>query len=307
MGLLQQKAIGIEVSHGGVSAVMLCRQSGKLVLKRATRVSFPAGTIRQSLKEPNILQPPAFIAALREAWGSLHLSLHNVALSLPDSAGHLMLVTLEEPWKRNHEAGELLRWKLAKRLGLDPELLHLDFQLLERHENGATDLLVALVHRTVILQYEDLLLEAGLQPTQIGFHSLHLLRLFDRFKAGAGQIITLYDNALSTVTQTDRRLVFCRVKQLPEGAGQTDRLRHELAASLAASRHACGGTVPGACYAMAAPDGNDLIRQLTTTVGEPPHQLRLEAVIERDEQLAFPATGLFQASAAIGAALGACR
>lgn len=304
MGLFEQKSVGMEISHGGIAAVLIAQRAESATLLRATRVPLPQGCLSPTLKEPQVLQPAELVRAVREAWGSLHLGNRQVALSLPDSAGHLLITTLEEPWKQHADAAEILRWKLGKRLGIDPEQLQLDFQLLERHQNGATDLLVALIHRSVILQYEELLLESGLQPVRIGLHTPHLLGLFDRFKAGAGQIITLYDHALGTFAQTDRRLIFCRVKQLPDSPGQPDRLRHELSASLAASRQAWGGSAPGACYLMAPPDDSSLATMLTATLGEPPHQLRLENVMARDVELTLPASQLYCVSAAAGAALG---
>lgn len=304
MGLLHRQAIGMEISHGGIAGVLVAQRAESATLLRATRVPLPQGCLSHNLKEPQVLQPDGLVRAVREAWGSLHLGTRQIALSLPDSAGHLLVTTLEEPWKHHADAAEILRWKLGKRLGIAPDLLQLDFQLLERHQNGATDLLVALIHRHVVLQYEELLLESGLQPVRIGLHTPHLLRLFDRFKAGAGQIITLYDHALGTTAQTGQRLVFCRVKQLPDDAGPPDRLRHELAASLAASRQASGGTIPGPCYLMAPPDDSSLTSMLTATLGEPPHQLRLETVVMPDAGLSLPASQLFRVSAAVGAALG---
>lgn len=304
MGLLQSKSIGMEISHGGIACVLISQRAESATLLRATRVPLPQGCLSPTLKEPQVLQPAEFVRTVREAWGSLHLPTRQVALSLPDNAGHLLVTNLEDPWKQRAEAIELLRWKLGKRLGIDPDLLHLDFQILERHPNGATDLLVALAHRSVILQYEALLLEAGLQPTRIGFHTPHLLQLFDRFKAGAGQIVTLYDNALGTTAQTANRLFFCRVKQLPSDADQPDRLHHELVASLAASRHASGGSAPEACYALSPPGNSALTRLLTATLGHEPHLLRSEAIVTRDTDLNLSATQLFQASAALGAALG---
>ncbi|SJZ88985.1 type IV pilus assembly protein PilM [Trichlorobacter thiogenes] len=306
MGLLQRKAIGIEISHGGIAAVMLCCSPGnKITLQRTNRTTLPAGTINPSLKEAQVLQPSAFVNSLREAWGSLHLSIRQIALSLPDSAGLMMLLSLNEPWKTHDEAIEIIRWKLAKRLGLVPELLQLDFQLVERKQDGSTDLLVALAQRTIIQQYEELTLEAGLQPVRIGFHTLHLLRLLDRLAIETGQIITMYDNALGTVALSDAKPLFYRVKTVPTGSEQTGLLRRELAASLSAARHTYGGILPGSYHAFAAPHNGSLTALLTETRGTPPTMVALESLVDFGAELSIPPHQLFQASAAIGAAVGA--
>ncbi|MDK9716656.1 MAG: pilus assembly protein PilM [Trichlorobacter sp.] len=305
MGLLQRKAIGIEISHGGIAAVMLSCSAGRTVLQRATRTTLPANTLQPSLKEAQVLQPAAFVASLREAWGSLNLSTRRIALSLPDNAGILLLTHLDEPWKTRDEATDVIRWKLAKRLGMDPELLQLDFQLLERRQDGSTDLMVALAHRTVIQQYEELAQEAGLQPARIGFHTLHLLRLLDRQPIETGQIITLYDNALGTVALSDAKPIFYRVKTVPPGPEQTGLLRRELAASLSAARHTYGGILPGTYHAFAAPHNGSLTALLTETRGTPPTMIALESLVDFGAELSISPHQLFQASAAIGAAVGA--
>lgn len=306
MGLLQRKTVGIEISHGGIAAVMLCCAPGnKNTLHRANRATLPAGTINPSLKEAQVLQPSAFVNTLREAWGCLHLSIRQIALSLPDSAGLMMLLSLDEPWKTRDEAAGMIRWKLAKRLGMDPELMQLDFQLVERKQDGSTDLLVALIHRTVVQQYEELTLEAGLQPVQIGFHTLHLLRLLDQQPIETGQIITLYDNVLGTIALSDAKPLFYRVKTVPPGPEQTGLLRRELAASLSAARHTYGGILPGSYHAFAAPHNGSLTALLTETRGTPPAMVSLESLVDFGVELSIPPQQLFQTSAAIGAAVGA--
>lgn len=304
MGFLHKTAIGIEVSRNGIGAVQIRQQTESIALLRATRVPLPDGALSLSSKEAQVSLPAEFVRVLREAWGSLHLPGRRIALSLPDSAGHLLITTLDEPWRRRSEAAELLQWKLGKRLGIGPDTLQLDFQLLERHENGATDLLVALTNRTLIEQYEELCLEAGLQPVRIGLHTPHLLRLFEYFKAGSGQIITFYDGALGVTAQSDRRTVFCRVKPLADAAGRPERLRRELTTSLAASRTALGGGGAGAWYLMAPDDDQVLIPLLTAAAGEPPHRFQPAAILSLETEPTLSPAQLFRASAAVGAALG---
>lgn len=305
MGFLHKTAIGIEVSHGGIGGVQIRRQAESLSLLRTTRSTLPEGCLTHTAKGPQVSLPADFVRVLREVWGSLHLSDRRIALSLPDSAGQLLMTSLNDPWKRHIEATELLKWKLGKRFGIAPDTLQLDFQLLERHENGATDLLVAFTNRELILQYEELSFEAGLQPIRIGLHTPHLLRLFEYFKAGAGQIITLYDGALGVTAQNDRRTMFCRVKQLPAGIIQSESLRRELTRSLAASRTALGGSGAGAWYLMTPDDDQVLVPLLTAAAGEPPHRFQPAAILTQDAESALSQAQLFRASAAVGAALGA--
>jgi type IV pilus assembly protein PilM len=188
---------------------------------------------------------------------------------------------------------------------MDPELLQLDFQLLERKQDGSTDLLVALIHRSIIQQYEELALEAGLQPTRVGFHTLHLVRLLDRLAVDTGQIVTLYDNVLGTIALSDAKPIFYRVKTLTPGSEQTGLLRRELAASLSAARHAYGGVLPGTYHAFAAPYNASLTALLTETRGTPPTAVALESLVDFGAELSLSPHQLVQSCAAIGAAIGA--
>lgn len=303
---LQTQVIGMEISHGGIAGVVVQPQAAGCKLLRSSRVSLPLGCLNNDLKEPQVVQPVAFADAAREAWSTLQVKSRRIALSLPDSACHLLLTRLDTPWKRRDEALELLRWKLGKRLDIDPELLQLDFQLFERHQDGTSDLLVALTHRNVILQYEELLLEAGLQPGRIGCHSLHLLQLCARFTAGAGQLVTLYDNVLATFFHNDGRLLFCRSKLLPDGPDIAERLRRELMATLAAGRQTGNGTLPDACHVMAPPEETGLISLLTAMTGAAPHQIALDEIIRQPADLSADANGMYRLSAAVGAAQGGC-
>jgi type IV pilus assembly protein PilM len=304
MGLLQKKFIGIEVSHGGLAAVLLQQQSDKLILKHATRISLPAETMQHSLKEPQILEPTVFVNSVQEVWEKNHFSIRQIALSVPDSAGLFLLTSLEDPWKHRDEAKDMIRWKLGKRFGIDPNLLQLDFQLLERRSNGATDLLVALIHKAVILQYEDLFIEAGLQPILVGFHTLHLLRLFEHLIADDERIVTLYDNALGTFGFAGKKPVFCRVKCLSDSPVRHSELGRELNASLSACRNACGGSISETCHVADPPDYSPLAGWFADGSGDHLHRLSNEMVIECDSSLNLSSIQLFEASAALGAAMG---
>mgnify|MGYP000967518572 CR=1 FL=1 len=179
MELFRKKSVGIEVAHSGIAAVLLSGTCVSPVLEFAAYRQLPHGSLRISHREPHIQRPEQFGSILYEAWSALEASDTRVSLSLPDSAGRIMLLDIEERWKNKEEAVDMIRWKLKKNLPLEIADLHLDFQVLERRNEGETSILVAVVSRKVVQQYEELLEKYGIQADRIEFTSLSMLRAFN--------------------------------------------------------------------------------------------------------------------------------
>ena len=297
-------SIGMEVSHNGVGAILPRMADGRITPERSQWQPLPPTTLRHSFREPQVLQPAAFIKAVGEAWGGLHLSRRRISLSLPDSAGRLMLSSLDEPGKNRNETMEMLRWKLARRLAITPEELHLDFRIIRRHEGGSCDVIAAVMFRSVIKQYEELLIEAGLQPCQISFHSLNLMRLFDHYHAGEGLLVLLYDDSLTMVAQSEGSPLFFRTKRLPFDSPPAV-IRRELSGTLSACRDACSGVIPGSTFALLPPHNDYLLELVFKIYGEEICQLVPDQTRDPSSTTAtHPPSMLHQLSAATGAALG---
>lgn len=306
MHIIRKPIIGMEVSHNGIGAVLPQALNGKTLLKRAGWSPLASTTLRQTMREPQVQNREDFVRAVREAWGSLQQRHLRVILSLPDSAGRLLLTTLDSDWKRQEEAAAMLRWKLGKQLGMEPDDLQLDFQVVRRHENGSSDILAAVACKAVVVQYEELFLEAGLQPFKIGFHTMNLLRLFAHYPSGKGHLALLYDNCLAVVALSEGRPLFCRTKAIPD-LYQQSVLRRELVSSFTACRQACSGSLPGSPYGMVPPDELQLWELLQETCGEETHRLQSSAVLKLDPACSFDQTRLHCLSAAVGAVLGDIR
>lgn len=305
MGLFSSSTIGIEISHNGIGCVLTNIQTDRqITLAASAWRALPEGSLRQALREPQVLQPDDFIKVLRETWGSLHSNRRQVALSLPDCTGMLLLESLDSLGKRTADTLEMLRWKLAKRLGFEPDELHLDFQVLEQPKDGPVNLLVAMAALPVIRQYEELFLEAGLQPVTIGLHSMHLLKLFERYPAGEGRMIMRYDSGLSVVLLASGRPLFCRAKNIPEQTGYDQVLQRELLSSLAASARTGATAASGPCFCFTAPTDTTLPKLIASITGAPPVLLSTGMLVSASGNATVPPPDLHCFSAAVGAAVG---
>lgn len=130
------------------------------------------------MRQPNILDPRRFVEAVSEVLDPLCRGEERIALSLPDSVGRVLLTETETAFKSKKEGVEILKWQLKNSLPGDPEEIQLDYQVLEKRDNGRNRLAVALVTNRVLHQYEELLAEAGYHAVVIDFHSLHVYNYY---------------------------------------------------------------------------------------------------------------------------------
>lgn len=239
---LKTAAVGLEIAQEGAAIALVEKRSGLPVLERCESVSFPPGTLKLSLKEPNIVNRPFVIGQLRELYARLLTNQKRVSLSLPDAAGRVMLLDLETRLKSKEEGVDLIRWKLKKNLPIDINEIHLDYQILRERETGELSVLVALVSRTVITQYEELVNEVGLEPIRIDFTTFNLVRLFHKMVGGENTAVVLwYKGVISILIFHDGILEFFRAKEIFEGSFETNRIFRELNSSFLVYRDKVSG------------------------------------------------------------------
>ena len=227
--LMARKSLGLELSSAGLGFALAA--GGKtLGVQAALSLPFAPGTLQLSRREPNVVNPQAFVAAVREAHLRLLTRVRTVSVSLPDAAGRVVLLDLEARFKNREEGVEIIRWKLKKSLPFDISGVQLDFQTLEEKENGAVSLLVSLIARPVVTQYEELLVEAGLEPAHIDFTSFNLYRLFSpRLEMSEnGAFVSFYAGAMTVLIFNGGVLSFYRSK---ETAGEAQNLYREVNSS----------------------------------------------------------------------------
>lgn len=232
--LFSSSNVGIEIRPDGVSCVMVTGSQSAPRVERVAAVAFPAETVRVSLKEQNILQPDVFVERIKSVHNLILSRSGKVSVSLPDSVGRMLLLDLEGRFKSRAEALDLIRWKLKKSIPFDLADTHLDYQKLATRENGEMSLLVALVSKTVISQYEELLQTAGLIPSQIDFNTFNLCRVFDRYLALEDDsiLISYYDSTLAIIAFNQGIPEFIRIKDLSGTIATDSRVFMEINSSL---------------------------------------------------------------------------
>lgn len=304
--MFTKQAIGVEIGHDGLKMAVLGGKPEMPQLSAYRSAAFQPETLRFSHREPNILNPPAFAAIVRDTWLQLLTRVNRVSLSLPDSVGRVVILDLETRFKSREEGSDIIRWKLKKSLPIDIKDVHLDYQKLGEKETGEVTVLVSLVARPVITQYEDILLEAGLEPNSIDFTTFNLCRFFDRRMALAENavFVSYYEGALSVMVLEGGVPDFYRSREIPDGGGQANRIFLEISSSLLAYRDKKGGFPVTELFCFVPPGHAEALRPLVEeATGLEPAFLETERYITRPQGIVADRESLNQFAAAFGAAL----
>lgn len=300
--LMSSKGLGLELSNEGLRVALIA--GGKtLRLEAGLSLPFHPGTLHISRREPNVLNPQAFVAQVREAHLRLLTKERTVSVSLPDATGRVVLLDLEARFKNREEGLDIIRWKLKKSLPFDIGTVHLDYQTLAEKENGSVSLLVSLVSRAVVTQYEELLLEAGLEPKFLDFTSFNLYRLFaQRLEmADNGAFVTFYGGAMTVLIFYGGVLSFYRSK---ETSGEPQNLYREVNSSFLVYGDRYPGQAVSEVFCMAGAFDQETFRTLVAEAsGLEPVLLDLERMVSHSPGLGLDRPALHALAGSLGAAV----
>ncbi|KAB0669317.1 pilus assembly protein PilM [Oryzomonas sagensis] len=304
--LLAKTSLGAEISPTGVAFALLGGTASAPRLERAAFAPLAAGTVRSSLREANILDPQAFVDRFQSAHNLLLHRSKRLSLTLPDSVGRIMLLDMEGRFKNRAEGLDMIRWKLKKNLPFDAADAHLDYQVLKIRENGDMALLVALVSRTVIGQYEDVLATAGFTPARIDFNSFNLYRAFDRRLGLLDDCILIffYNHALGIMAYHNDIPEFIRVKELAGTPAVDNRVFMEINNSLLVYRERFPELNTANVFCCAPPDAaHAFCEMVAEAAGAEAALLETKTAVTPGDEAPGDQESLFLFSAAIGAAL----
>lgn len=232
--LFSRKSIGVEVNPAGVAFALVGGTKSTPVIERVAFRPLAPGTIRASLRELNLINLKAFSDQLSEAYNLLIHRSKRISISLPDAAGRIMLMDMEGRFKSRDEALDMIRWKLKKNMPFDMSDTHLNYQLLRVRESGGMALLVCLVSKAVIEQYENAFSAAGLNPASIHLNTLNLCHAIEQKLELLGDcaLLSFYNNSLGIMVFYDSIPVFLRFKELADSSTLHSRLYSEIQNSL---------------------------------------------------------------------------
>jgi type IV pilus assembly protein PilM len=304
--LFARKSLGVEINTSGVAFALLGGSASSPRLERVAYAPMPPGTIRISLREPNILVPHSFCDTVRSAHNLLQYGGTRLSITLPDAVGRIMMLDVEGRFKSRAEGLDIIRWKLKKNLPFDIADTHLDYQQLTVRENGDMVMMVALVSLSVIGQYEELLVSAGFTPSRIDFNSFNQYRAFESRLEPQDNftLISFYDSTLSILIFADGILEFQRVKDLSGSQGVDSRVYMEINSSLMVYRDRYPERAVQHVSCIAPPAvAQEFCSMVAEATGCTPTLLEVKSIVKPADTAPADQTSLFPYTTAIGAAL----
>ncbi|NIQ93898.1 MAG: pilus assembly protein PilM [Desulfuromonadales bacterium] len=234
--MFKKSYLGLDLNVREMRAAALQRVRKSVQLKAARILPLADELFAFSAQEPNVLDPKRFVENLQELLAPMAGREEQLAVSLPDRVGRILLTEVDTVFKSQAEGTDILKWKLKNSLPGSPHDIQLDYQALDKNERGQTRILVSLVHRAVLAQYEELIAEAGFKPAIVDFHSMNLYNFY-RPRLDLGQdfvLVSLEGNTLSLQFFHDRMPFFFRVLEV---ASEPARIFHEVDRSVVRHRN----------------------------------------------------------------------
>ncbi|HKL25970.1 MAG TPA: hypothetical protein VJ910_07065 [Desulfuromonadales bacterium] len=228
---LRRRYVGIDINATGLTLAALQRERSMSHIVGIRQESID-NVFEFSSQRPNVRDSRRFVEGLRRGIDLLAPGEEQLALSLPDRTGRIYLTEIETPFKSHQEGVDILKWSLKGSLPADPSQVKLDFQVLEKRDDGRRRCIAAAMALPVLEQYENLIQEAGLQAAAIEFHALSLVNYYQRrYDLGDEFIfVGLEKGVLTFKYYAGKILAYQRVR---EGALSSQRLFHELNRTLA--------------------------------------------------------------------------
>jgi type IV pilus assembly protein PilM len=260
----KKSSLGLEISSSSVSAVATHGRAEAPVIDRYETVKSASELVRPSFKDPNVVDLARFRDVLAELRSRLSRYGKRVSVSLPDNAGKVLILDLETRFRNRSEGAEQVRWKIKKQFPLDVNELHLDYQVLAVRDTGEVSVLVSLISRTILEQYEACLVEAGFEPAEIDFVTFNIFRLFTSRIEMHDHVAVLchYRGTIGVAVFRDGTLEFYRGKQVSPYGTDAMKLYREINSSLLVYADAHNGTRPQSVFALTDETDRSVFRQI---------------------------------------------
>lgn len=241
--LARKPCLGLEITGSAVRMALMsgCSANGPVNLTRS--MELPDSLVIESYASPNIQDLDKMRAVLGECLAEgVSKGARRAALSLPDSVFRVQSLEFDELPPKASDRERLIRWRLEKGAASDIAEAVLRYQVLPRNDKGFT-VLACITKKTVIDQYEALLLGLQLEPWAIGLSSLNTLNYYSSTlskRASVNAFAYVTGDTFATIITEAGGVRFYRFKDVKRGAADDarNRLVREIDDSLHFYMHA---------------------------------------------------------------------
>lgn len=211
--------VAFEVVRGEILAVRLRpRRRGKPTLESHQMRKLSETTVGSSILRPIVGAPDEMAQKVRELFEVTGTKPGRVSVVLPDNLAKISVVTLPERPASRKQLGEILRFKLRRAIPFRLEDAVISHQVLPS-DGPEMNLLVGVMLRPVVEQYESAFVAAGATPGLVDLCTVSLYNLcrhdMERAHAADGRDVALLNCArgyFSLAIARGGRLLFFRCK-----------------------------------------------------------------------------------------------
>lgn len=247
MNLKKDVSIGLEISQEYISAVELAPGDKEVVLKKYGKIENPPFLVNPSLSEENIKDPEEFKETIKTLFNNAGINGKHISVAVPDASVKISFVEFEDIPKDRGKTAELIKWNIKKTLPFPPDETVVNFQIIETpsEKNQSYKLVIAIIRKSVLAQYEKILNELSLIPDAIVPSSFAVYNLYHDLFLGVPEcaVVMAYKKRIAVMALKHGKPHFHRSKETDD---DKDGLR-EVLVSLNYYQNTCG-TMPDRIY-----------------------------------------------------------
>ncbi len=268
--------VAVEVDRGQLTLVRVKKSGGRAALEAYRVQPMPEHAVGQSIFRPNLGSLDEMAGHVRELFEKSGTKPGRVSIVLPDNLAKSSIVTLPERPANRRQLEDLLRFKLKRSVPFRLEDAAISSWPLSSGGPGI-DLLVSVMLRSVVEQYEAAFEAAGARPGLVDLCTpslFNLVRHEARKAASEGSDVAVVNCARTYFTlmiaRADR-VVFTRCKSYAVGEddpeARTAVLARELASSLSYYQDKLSGAGVATAFVRSAAQPFDEVAAVVERLG----------------------------------------
>ncbi len=228
--------MGIDITASAVRLAALTGTGNNHSVLFTKAMDLPAGLVNENYISPNIQHIDTLAGVIREGLsGGVVSDVRRAALSLPDSVFRVQTLEFDELPGKAVERERLIRWRIEKS-AFDIADTILRYQVLKQQDKGFS-VLACLIKKSVLSQYEEVLVKAGLEPWSVGVASFHALNFYSSYLSKTSPVSALAqvcEGSFTTIISESDETRFYRYKEIKRAGkdGIKARLMREIDDSL---------------------------------------------------------------------------
>ena len=190
--------VGLDIGSGALKLVQLKKIKRGYALKRFS--VFPIDP--ELIVDGAVIDAGQVVTAIRELFQKESVKLKNVALSV---SGHSVIVKrISLPLMTEEELQESIKWEAEQFIPFDINDVNIDFHVLQtpdaQREEGQMQVLLVAVKKDKLMEYTNLVIEAGLNPVIGDVDAFALQNMFtENYDVREGETVALVNIGASVM------------------------------------------------------------------------------------------------------------